>query len=184
MSKNHKQPSLLPVEDAPIRSFYYPHTRAQTWYTGEVTNPVTGEVTRPPSMTKQSFVAECDINNIMKQYKATGIISHISANARQGVYTDLPDSLDFQASLELVKEAQIAFASLPSKVRDRFGNDPAAFLAFCGDPRNAKEMAELGLTIPSNPTPVPDAGGSGSKPPAKPPAPPAAPAPSAPQPDA
>lgn len=138
-----------------MHSFYRPHKRSDTWYTGEVADPKTGELVKLPSMTKQSFVAECDINTIMKQYKKTGMISHVSAHAAQGAYLDLPDATDFQQSLELVKEATIAFNTLPSKVRERFANDPARFLAFCGDPANRKEMGELGLTIPSNPVQVP-----------------------------
>lgn len=135
-------------------SFYRPHKRVQ--FTGEVQDPKTGELVKLPSMTKQEFVKECDINNILKQYKATGMISHLSARAAQGAYIDLPDSMDFQESLQIVRDAETAFASLPSKLRERFGNNPAEFLMFCADPANAKEMAELGLTVPSNPV-VPEA---------------------------
>lgn len=130
-------------------SFYRPHKRVQ--YTGEVQDPKTGELVKLPSMTKQEFVKECDINNVLKQYKATGMVSHLNVRAAQGAYLDLPDSLDFQESLNIVREAETAFGSLPSKLRERFGNNPAEFLAFCADPGNAREMAELGLTIPEPP---------------------------------
>lgn len=135
--------------------FYRPHERSATWFTGEVVNPQTGEVTRPPSMTKQSFKDECDINNILKQYKVTGMFAHINAKAAQGVYTDLPDPLDFQASLEIVKEANAAFASLPSKVRARFDNNPEAFLAFCSNPANQDELVALGLATKIHQAPDP-----------------------------
>lgn len=126
-------------------TFYRPHDRAATWYTGEELDPITGELITPPSMTKQSFVAECDINNILKQYRTSGMVSHINAQAAQGMYADLPDSLDFQESLNLVLQAEAAFDSLPSLVRQRFQNDPAEFLAFCADPSNKDEMIKLGL---------------------------------------
>lgn len=141
------------------RSFYYPHDRASTWYTGEELDPVTGEVFTLPSMTKQEFKAECDINTIIKQFGQTGIVNHIRDARDQGQYADLPDEIDFQASLNLVRQAQESFASLPSKVRDRFGNDPAAFLEFMGNPDNQEEMISLGLATrivqdaPSSPTP-------------------------------
>lgn len=154
-------------------SFYRPHDRSATWYTGEVTDPITGEVTKPPSMTKQSFAAECDINNIIKQYKVTGMISHISARAAQGSYLDLPDPLDFQESLNVVAEAQRAFDTLPSKVRDRFDNNPTKFLEFMADPANGEELVKLGLASRVGdpaPAPAPD------------PAPAPAPAPSPPSP--
>jgi len=158
-----------------LYSFYRPHKREDTWYTGEVTNPETGEVTKPPSMTKQSFAAECDINNILKQYKKTGIISHINAQAARGTYQDLPDDVDYQSALNLIINAENAFATLPSGVRDRFGNDPAEFMAFMADPKNAEEIVQLGLATPRaqesspgpdpaptpDPVPNPGAGGNG-----------------------
>lgn len=176
------QPDLLeqPLEvAAPGRSFYVPHARVQ--YTGEVVDPVTGVVTKPPSRTKQSFLAECDINNILKQFKATGIVTHINAQRAQGRYEDLPASTDFQEALNTVMAAEAAFASLPSLVRERFGNDPERFLAFVGDPKNADELVKLGLTkpVPAKPGPVevviapgsparsePGAGATGGNPPA------------------
>lgn len=112
---------------------------------GSITDPVTGEVSHPPSLTKQSFRDQCDINNILKQYKVTGQIQHISANAARGVYDDLPSDLDFQDALNLVLEAEKSFATLPSRVRARFSNDPQEFLAFSADPANAGELVELGL---------------------------------------
>lgn len=125
---------------------YRPHARVQE--KGELVNHVTGEVTRPPSMTKQEFKRECDINNILKQYSTTGMLQHVSARASTGAYLDLPDSVEFQDSLNLVRQAEATFMGLPAKLRDRFGNDPAEFLAFCADPANLEEMRELGLANP------------------------------------
>lgn len=146
---------LLEADYVP-RSFYVPHARVQ--YTGQLVNPITGEVYTPEVRTKQSFMDECDINNIMKQFGRTGQITHIKANASAGAYVDLPDEIDFQSALETVRQGEASFASLPAKVRDRFNNSPAAFLEFMADPKNAKEMVELGLatvTQPPNPTPTP-----------------------------
>lgn len=117
----------------------------------------TGELVEMPSMTKQSFVEQCDINNILKQFRTTGMVQHMRANADQGRYEDLPDSVDFQESMALVMDAQNAFASLPSKVRSRFDNDPAKFLEFMSDPRNQDEVYELGLA--KRPVPPPESPG-------------------------
>jgi phage internal scaffolding protein len=148
-----------------LRSAYIPHARVV--YTGELVNHKTGEVYTPVSRVKQSFVAECDINNILKQYSATGQLKHISAKAQMGAYQDLPDEIDFQSALNLVNEGERAFATLPSKTRDRFGNDPANFLEFMADPQNQDEAIKLGLatkrpeTAPKEPqapsTPAPPA---------------------------
>lgn len=156
-------------------SFYRPHTRSATWWTGDVINPVTGEVSRPPSRTKQDFRDQCDINNIIKQYKITGQIQHISAAAAQGRFEDLPDPIDFQQSLNTIREADQAFAALPAKLRDRFGNDPSQFLSFLSDPENLDEARRLGIVNPlpepasppnsPEPTPAPAPASSPPEPP-------------------
>lgn len=140
-------------------SFYRPHARVQE--DGGIVNHVTGEVSYPPSMTKQEFVAECDINNIIKAYTQTGQINHISAKAAQGTFEDLPDPIDLQESLAIVQHAEAAFMALPAKVRDRFHNEPGEFLEFMGDPRNEQEARDLGLLnplppAPPSPTPPPE----------------------------
>lgn len=155
-------------------TFYRPHARVQEF--GTITNPHTGEVTQPPSLTKQEFVRECDINNVIKQYKQTGMVAHMNAKAAQGAYQDLPDATDFQESLHLVMAAEEAFMTLPAKIRDRFGQDPAEFLAFMSDPRNREEIKALGLTKPEPPPREPlevvvkgsgePLGGAGGTPPA------------------
>lgn len=146
-------------------TFYRPHARVQE--KGELINPHTGDITTPPSLTKQEFKREADINNILKQYSKTGMLTHLNVRAREGMYADLPDAVDFQESLHLVRQAETTFMTLPAKLRDRFGNDPAEFLAFCSDPRNLDEMRELGLAIKP---PLPDATKSDKGPPAPEPA--------------
>lgn len=119
-----------------MHSFYRPHTR--------VTAPSGGD-----EVTKQNHKAECDIHTILRQFQRTGIITHINQNQAQ--YIDLPDNLDYQSSLNLLQQAQDAFASLPSLVRDRFNNDAAAFLAAFEDPSMAEELRALGLLKPARP---------------------------------
>lgn len=136
------------IPTQPMRSFYHPHNRYATSWKNETVDLATGEIKIEPSMTKQSFVAECDINNILKQYKLTGQIRHISAKASMGAYEDLPLSTDFQEAMNLVLDAQASFATLPSHVRARFGNDPTQFLGFMADPSNLPEMEKLGLLKP------------------------------------
>lgn len=134
-----------------LRGFYSPHSREATGYTGLLANPVTGELKRPIHRVKQEFREECDINNIIKQYKLTGQIQHINAQAKQGAYLDLPDPIDYQESLNAVSQASQAFATLPSHVRDRFDNNPGSFLAFMSNPENYDEVVKLGLAKDSRP---------------------------------
>lgn len=139
--------------------FYKPHARVR--YTGQLVNPVTGEVFTPPRRVKQSHLEECDINNILRQYKTSGQLTHIKANAAMGAYQDLPDPQDFQSALNDVLVGQQAFATLPSKTRDRFGNDPRQFLEFMADPANQEEAIKLGLATDNRganpPPPLPPA---------------------------
>lgn len=146
--------------------FYQPHSPVRA--DGTLIHPVTGEVYTPPSMTKQEFKDQCNINNIIKEFTITGQITHISAKAAQGAFIDLPGSLDYQESLNVMLKAEEAFLALPAKIRDRFKNDPAEFLAFASDPANGDELIELGIRE-RPPRRAPEAasgsGGDGGRPP-------------------
>lgn len=133
-------------------SHYRPHKRVREH--GLVLTAA-GEFVSPPSMTKQEFQAECDINNIIKHFSVTGMFNHVNTRASQGAYEDLPDQVDFQESLNTIKAAEAAFMSLPAKVRDRFGQDPGEFLAFLGDPANLEEARKLGLAAALKEAPPP-----------------------------
>lgn len=133
-----------------VVGFYIPTDRS-TDYTGEVTDPLTGKITRPPTMTKQEFIAECDINNIIKDFTPSAMAALMSQQAALGGYTDLPDPYDLQEAIAIQEQAGRAFDSLPSKVRDRFGNDPGRFLEFFHEPGNRDEAIAMGLIIPPEP---------------------------------
>jgi phage internal scaffolding protein len=110
--------------------------------------------------TKQSFKAECDINNLLKKYQKTGMIDHV--NKYKGQYGDLSNPVDYQTALNVIIAAQASFDSLPSSVRKRFGNDPGEFVQFVSDPKNKEALYDLGLATrpaPADPH-LPDVGGS------------------------
>lgn len=98
-----------------------------------------------PSMTKQSFKKDCDIHVILKQFDRTGLVTHL--NKYPVGYSDVSDLGDFRDSMNVVLEAERMFATVPSKIRARFGNDPAAFLDFVMNPDNLAEMVDLGLAV-------------------------------------
>jgi len=98
-----------------------------------------------PSLTKQSFQKECDINNIMARYQKTGVIEHFSRHAQQ--YSDT-DGQTFTEAMQTVANAQSMFEELPSKARAYFEHDPAKFLDFVYDldPETGQaQLIELGL---------------------------------------
>src|SRR6478609_38055 len=77
-------------------------------------------------MTHQSFKKDCDIQNIMKQYKRTGFVNHITS--AKEIMGDFTEALDYHSSLNVVLNAQEAFDNLPAKVRSYYSNDPGNFL--------------------------------------------------------
>lgn len=113
--------------------FYRPHPRIITDCGDEL-------------MTKQAFKSECDINTILKQYSKTGIITHVQNSRPQ--YMDLPDAIDYQASMNTLLQADEAFAGLPASIRSRYGNDPAQFLAALSDPSQTDYLTSVGVFAP------------------------------------
>lgn len=95
------------------------------------------------TLTQQNAAEECDINYILSRYERTGSLGDfIKANPQFGDFSDVPS---YQESLEIVAKAETQFNQLEGKVRARFENDPAQFLEFVGDPRNANEIEKMGL---------------------------------------
>lgn len=96
-----------------------------------------------PSMTKQSFRDESNLNNIMKRFEKTGQLPNLIS--QDPSFGDFSDPISYQDSLNLVIKAGEQFAALPSRVRDRFGNDPQQFLMFVNDASNVDEMIRMGI---------------------------------------
>lgn len=133
-----------PAKPITIRTGYGPHERVQ--YRSDL-----------PSLAKQSFAGECDINNIMSRFTKTGMLEHVRQNP--GQYQDLPEDTDYHNAINLVIDANNAFLDLPSKIRGRFNNDPEKFLSFVADPENHDELVTLGLAEGSSEA---DPAGSGT----------------------
>lgn len=122
----------LPDQNTPFKSRYQKTSRLS------ISFPADGR-------TKQSFKDECDINTIMARYRSTGILPNINELPAQ--YLDVSE-MDYQAHQNFIAGAKTMFGELPSGLRNRFGNDPGAFLAFCSDEKNRPELAEMGLLRP------------------------------------
>lgn len=105
------------------------------------------------SKTDESFKDECDVNNIMDKFRKTGNLTHVAKI--QGTYGDFSEVPDLQDAMQTVTEATLAFDSLPSRIRLRFGNSPNEFLNFMANPQNDEEAIKLGLKIrPKNSGPI------------------------------
>lgn len=120
--------------------------------------PFTGITFTEPSRTKQSELADCDINNIMARYATTGVITHLQKG--EPLYGDFSEVEDYQASLAKVMSAEERFASLPSEIRKKFDYNPQNMINFILDEKNREECIKLGFIEPpantnDNPVPVP-----------------------------
>lgn len=128
--------------------------------------------------TQQQFKEECDINTIVERFGLTG---ELPENLKVPVSGDFTAVTDFQSAMQLIRSSQEAFMEMPASVRERFNNDPGAFVDFVSDPENREEARKLGIL---NPAPTPyaplevrvvnppeaSAGRSGSEEEGKPPA--------------
>lgn len=97
------------------------------------------------SLTKQSHKTECDINFIVNRFQKTGLLEN--QRAHPGEFADV-DALTYHEAMNIITAAQTEFEGMPSSIRSRFGNDPAAFYDFVHDEKNLTAMREMGLLRP------------------------------------
>lgn len=106
-----------------------------------------------PSLTRQEFADECDINTIMERYEATGVMSHV--NQSEPMYLDTTLYPDLRGAMHAFMEASAGFNALPAKVRREFDNDPQKFVEFAADSANIDRLREWGLAEPVKPAEKP-----------------------------
>jgi len=108
-----------------------------------------------PSRTHQSMRDECDVNFILRKWAKTGLISHVSSKPPK--FGSFDNVVDYQSACNQVIAADAAFMALPSRLRERFSNDPHKLLLFINDPINRDEAVRLGLfKAPEPPPPAPE----------------------------
>lgn len=107
-----------------------------------------------PSLTRQEFAAECDINTLMSQYEKTGLLPQSAVNNTEPRYLDVSDVPDLMSALNLLNAATEAFMALPAITRREFDNDPVKFIQYAENPENLDRMREWGLA-PPKPQPAP-----------------------------
>lgn len=101
-----------------------------------------------PSMTRQEFSDECDINKIMERYEKNGVLDPRLMN-REPLYVDFTRvPTDLQSAMGMMLEADEAFGRLPASVRKEFDNDAFAFVDFASSPDNIGKLREWGLAPP------------------------------------
>lgn len=110
-----------------------------------------------PSLAQQQFAKEADVNVLIERYKKTGSFYNPltpSSAPRMPQYADISEIPDMMGQLELLEGVQRLFGSLPARVREQFGNNPAEFVAWAQNPANFDAGVKLGIFDPSeHPTP-------------------------------
>lgn len=112
-------------------------------------NPAIGlDCSNLPSLTRQEFAEECDINVLMAQFEKTGILP-AAMNRTEPRYLDVSDVPDLASALTMLHDATNAFMSLPATTRREFDNDPVKFINFAENPENIEKMRSWGLAPPA-----------------------------------
>lgn len=96
-----------------------------------------------PSKTKTSERDACDINKMVARFKDSGVLPIVNDIAAQ--YADVSELGSYHDARNRIANAEQMFGSLPSKIRERFHNDPGELLTFFADEKNRDEAIKLGL---------------------------------------
>lgn len=120
-----------------------------------ITNPaIFLDCSNLPSLTRQEFADECDINKLMAQYEKTGILPSF-VNQGEPRYLDVSNVPDLMQAHEVLQNATASFMSLPATVRRDFDNDPVKFINFAENPDNLEKLREWKLAPPAPVEPPP-----------------------------
>ena len=117
-----------------------------------------------PSLTKQYFLKDTNLNSIMEKYQSTGVLESTTGTPRQPQFGDFSDVKTYKEGLDSIINAQSAFDDLPAKIRKRFGNNPSNFIEFMDDINNLDEARRLGIVAAEKPKPQPKVGDKKTKP--------------------
>lgn len=98
------------------------------------------------SLTQQADAKDCDINIIMERYAVTGQLPQVTA--LQPLFADFTTVTDYKGALDLIRKAEEAFAAVPAKIRQQFGNNAQAFIDFAENPDNLETLRKWGLANP------------------------------------
>jgi hypothetical protein len=136
--------------------------RAMGSYDGDQASDETATVTpaHEESLTQQNTQDDTDINLIVQRYTQTGQMPVMNKPPMFGDFTNVPT---FVQALDMIKEGEAAFMTLPARVRAEFDNDPAEWLDAvqeAGEAGNKGELKRLGIYVAPEPTPQTPEGGS------------------------
>lgn len=101
------------------------------------------DCSKDPEITQQHQAADCDINNIVRKFNKTGLITHV--NNKKPMYGNFSNVQEFKEMQNRIVEVNEQFMQLPAELRAKFGNDPEQLVEFVSNPENTKIAVELGI---------------------------------------
>lgn len=124
----------------------YPFVRSAYNYDRDAVSAATALDTPEPTLTQQQFIEDADINTIVERFGLTG---QVPQNVRMPLEGDFTEAVtDYRTALDMIRDADEAFMSMPAQVRKEFDNDPQKFMEFVANPANKDRAKELGLLVP------------------------------------
>lgn len=100
-----------------------------------------------PTLTKQYFKDECNINHIVNKFQQTGQI--LSQNSMDPQYGESP-TIDLKTALDMVQSLHNEFDSLSDAEKEEFNNNPREYAQFLSNYAEAPEsfiQTESGKTV-------------------------------------
>lgn len=98
------------------------------------------------SKTQQQFSEASQINNIIALHDRTGIIKNVQQGAAH--YGDYSEVHEYREALDLIRQADEDFMTMPSEIRRRFNNNAGDFFEFVTNPDHGDELVAMGLANP------------------------------------
>lgn len=132
-------------DEETMKKIVVPFLRTPYNYDTEQASDESGLKCLDKSLAQQHMKDEVDINTIVQTFTRTGMLPQHSLPPLAEDFTQVKT---FQQALDLVVEARESFQQMPAEVRNRFGNDPVAFVDYCSNPDNREEMRKWGLYSP------------------------------------
>lgn len=93
------------------------------------------------SRTVQTERDRADIRKIVQAYERTGVLVNMAKVDL--AYRDVSEFTDFVDLMQAAKDAETAFLKLPSKVREVFNHDVAAWLDSAHDGLSERQVTQL-----------------------------------------
>ncbi len=95
------------------------------------------------SLTVQSDEQNANVNEILRKFKAVGIVDHL--NRGEAMFPDISEFTDFADAMRIAKEAEREFDTLPSKIREIFHHDVAEWLDAAHDQEKRDALVAAGI---------------------------------------